>query len=165
MSAKELSPLERTRSSFKQLAASATHLNAASDELSAVVCALDQALKGLGLGISAWVKVSGDDDAQDGYHWSRDIGYSKVGNRWGIALRETSGNYNYPDDDDSESWLFADAPRWLRIESIGKIPDLLEHLVKQADSTTQRLKKKTVETKALADVINEIAAQTDAAAE
>ena len=129
-----------------------------------MVSALDQALKGLGLGISGWVRVSGGDDPQNGYHWSRDIGYAKIVNKWGIALRETSGDYSQPEDE-TETWLFADAPRWLRIESVGKIPDLLEHLVKQADSTTQRLKKKTVETKALADVINEIAAQTGAAAE
>lgn len=164
MPAKEPSPLERTRSSFKQLADSATHLNAASDELSTVVSALDQALKGLGLGVSAWVTVSGGDDDQSGYHWSRDIGYSKVSNKWGIALREASGDAN-PDNDESEIWLFADAPRWLRIESVGKIPDLLEHLVKQAEYTTQRLRKKTAEAKALADVINEVAAQTGAAAE
>jgi hypothetical protein len=165
MSAKEPSPPERTQSLFKELTATAALLNSASDELTEVVSCVDQALKPLNLGVSAWVEMTGGRDGNSGSYWSRDIGYSKVGKKWGIALRERSGNdFAEPGDEECEIWLFDDAPRWLRIESVGKIPDLLEHLIKQATSTTNRLRKKTEEAKVLVEAIQQIAGQKSSAA-
>ena len=31
-------------------------------------------------------------------------------------------NYNYPDDENIEEWLFGDAPRALRLQAIDKLP-------------------------------------------
>ncbi|HXM20998.1 MAG TPA: hypothetical protein VN948_07010 [Terriglobales bacterium] len=115
----------------------------------------DVALKKLNLGISAWVVVSGNDD-QSGEWWSREIGYTRIADKWGIALKTASGNYQWPEHDSEEKWLFKDAPRWMRIEAVGKIPDLLEALLKQAEDTTKKIKDKTEEVFALAVAMSKV---------
>ena len=45
---------------FPSLAATATNLNEASKELSEVIERIDDALQRLNLGVTAWVKVQGD---------------------------------------------------------------------------------------------------------
>lgn len=152
---------ERVLASFRQLSTSATNLNHASDELRDTISAFDAALKKLNLGISAWVTISGNEDV-NGDFWSRDLGYAKIGDTWGIALRDVTGNHNDPEAGYTthEEWLFNDAPRWMRVEGVGKITDLLESLTKQADTTTQKIKKKTLEAKELAAAISAAVAET-----
>jgi hypothetical protein len=153
---------DRVQTSYKQLSLVATSLNAASDELVEAVSVFDAALKKLNLGISAWVLVSGNND-DDGEWWSRNIGYMRVGDTWGIALKTADGNYNCPDRDSEEKWLFKDAPRWMRIEAVGKIPDLLEALLKQAEDTTKKIKDKTEEVFALAVAMSKVVEDAQAA--
>ena len=144
---------DRIASSFKQLAAVSTDLNSAADQLNKTISSLDEALRALNLGVSAWHQVAGNEDPQDGSYWSRNIGYARVRNKWGIAIRKTWGNYNY-DDYNEEEWLFADAPRWMCIESVGKLPDLFEDLIKRTEETTGKIKAKTHEAKELAAAIS-----------
>jgi len=122
----------------------------------------DAAPKKLNLGVSAWVRITGDEDA-NGEFWSRDIGYAKIGDTWGIALGDISGNHDVPEAGYTRhlEWLFNDAPRWMRIEGVGKIADLLESLTNQADTSTQRMKKKTAEAKELAAAISVAVAETE----
>jgi hypothetical protein len=143
---------EKTKNIYKQLSLAATDLNTASDGLADAMHLLDDTLKRLNLGVSAWVTVSGNDD-QDGNWWSRSIGYTQVGDKWGIALKDASGHYAIPDRDSVEKWLFNDAPRWMRVESVGRIPDLLEALLKQAEDTTKKIKAKTDEALALVQAV------------
>src|SRR5579864_5734900 len=84
-------PAERIVSSFKQLAVSSTDLNSAVGELCDNISPLDKALSKLNLGVSAWHKIAGHEN-EYGYYWTRDIGYAKIGKKWGIALRKTSGD-------------------------------------------------------------------------
>lgn len=146
-------PVEKIQASYKQLSVAAATLNAASDELGEAVSVFDAALKRLNLGVSAWVTVSGNDE-QDGEWWARDVGYARIGDKWGIALKTATGNYAVPERDSVEKWLFNDAPRWMRIEAIGKIPDLLEALLKQTEDTTKKIKSKTEEALALATAMS-----------
>jgi prefoldin subunit 5 len=150
---------ERIASSFKQLAAVSSDLNSAADELSKTISKLDEGLRGLKLGVSAWHQVAGNEDERDGSYWSRGIGYARVGNKWGIAIRKTWGNYTY-DDYNEEEWLFADAPRWMCIESVGKLPDLFEDLIKRTEETTGKIRAKTNEANELAAAISAAAAET-----
>ena len=83
----------------------------------------------LKLGVSAWHQIAGHEEPDGGF-WTRDIGFAQVRNKWGIALRRTWGNYNI-DEYAEEVWLFTDAPRWICIESIGKLPDLFDDLIKR----------------------------------
>lgn len=148
-------PSGRVQTSYKQLTVAATNLNTASDGLREAMSVFDAALKKLNLGISAWVTVSGNDD-EVGEWWSREIGYTRIGDKWGIALKTASGNYGCPDRDSVEKWLFDDAPRWMRIEAVGKIPDLLEALLRQAEDTTKKIEDKTEEVFALAVAMSKV---------
>ena len=150
-------PAERVQTSYKQLSVAAKSLNTASDELGEAICVLDAALKRLNLGISAWAQLSGNDDPDTLDWWSRSVGYTKIGDNWGIAIRKEAGNYNHPDDDADETWLFNEAPRWMRTEAVGKIPDLLEALLKEAEDTTKKIKDKTAQAYELAAAMSKVA--------
>jgi chaperonin cofactor prefoldin len=147
----------RISSSYKQLTQAATELNAVSDELGKFVTALDAALRRLNLGIATWLRLESREDSSGNYT-KRDLGYAKVGNKWGIALRTMTGNHNDVEDSNVEEWLFNDAPRALRIESVEKLPDLFENLVKEADAATKQIRTKTERAQALASALTEQAA-------
>jgi hypothetical protein len=121
------------------------------------ISVLDAALKKLNLGVSAWVRITGGSADPDGRWWARSIGYTKVKDKWGIALRDASGNVQDPDDELEQVWLFSEAPRWMRAESVGRIPDLLEALTKQAEETTKTVEKKTAEAYDFAQAISDAA--------
>jgi hypothetical protein len=144
----------RISASYKQLTAAATELNAVSDELGKFVTALDVALRKLNLGIATWLRLESREDGSGNYT-KRDLGYAKIGSKWGIALRTMSGNHNSLEESNVEEWLFNDAPRALRIESVEKLPDLFESLVKEADAATRQIRTKTHRAQQLATALNE----------
>lgn len=149
---------DRISASFQELADSSARLNSASDELANAIRPIDAALKKLNLGVTAWHSYRSFGDPNEGdYYWSRRIGYARVGRTWGIALSTVSGYYS-SDDEDSEEWLFNDAPRWMRVEAVDHIPDLLELLVKEANKVTANLQKKTEKTRELAGTISALSA-------
>lgn len=162
MTAKTDSLNHRISDSYKQLTQAATELNAVSDELGKFVTALDAALRRLNLGIATWLRLESREDGSGNYT-KRDIGYAKIGNKWGIALRTMSGNHNDVDDSNVEEWLFNDAPRALRIESVEKLPDLFESLVKEADAATKQIRTKTERAQALATALTDSAPAAPAA--
>lgn len=96
------------------------------------------------------------DTAHGGPYRIRELGYSKVGGTWGIALRELTGNDSYPEDGTEESWLFNDAPRVHRIEAVEWLPQLLEKLIADADSATKKIKEKAQLAQELASAINKV---------
>jgi hypothetical protein len=145
-------PSERMAAAYKKLSGAAANLNVVSDELGKSIAALDSSLKRLNLGVSTWVTLVGSEDPY-GNFWSRDVGYAKVNDKWGIALRTTSGNHNY-EDFAAEEWLFNDAPRHMRIEAVDELPSLLERLTTEADETAARIKEKTREAHELAAALN-----------
>ena len=144
----------RISASYKQLTQAASELNAVSDELGKFVTALDTALRKLNLGLATWLRLESREDGSGNYT-KRDLGYAKVGGKWGIALRTMSGNHNDLDDSNVEEWLFNDAPRALRIESVEKLPDLFESLVKEADAATRQIKSKTQRAQALVSALEQ----------
>jgi hypothetical protein len=149
---------EKVQTSYRQLAVAATNLNVVSDALGTVVAELDSALKKLSLGIPCWVYVCGKPSDGPFYNFYQ-VGYDKVGGKWAIALRRVWGNDQEPERDESEEWAFNDAPRWLRIDAIDKIPDLFVELTKQANETTNRLGSKLSKAKELATAITAVAKQ------
>lgn len=143
---------ERVTTSFSKLTVAAKDLNKVSDELGKAISSIDSILQRLNLGVPTWTQIQGGEDPHSGMvYWSRDVGYAKIGNRWGIALCTREGDYSSPDEERCESWLFNDAPRWLRVEGIEKIPDLLEELIKNTEETTKKIKGKIDQAKQLAD--------------
>jgi|ERR1700722_1036637 len=153
----KLSAPERVQNAFASLLLAAHELNSESNELGKSIADLDASLQKLNLGVSAWVPFMETAD-EDGWYCHREIGYAKTGTTWGISLREVEGDVERPDQETVESWLFDNSPRWMRIESIGKIPDLLEKLIKQAEETTKKMKAKNAQAKELATAIKTVAA-------
>jgi hypothetical protein len=154
---------ENIAASFKRLSVSASHLAAASDELQHPVETLDANLRKLGLGVPAWVTVvEGGDPHGNGYYWQHDLGYAKVGSKWGIALRSLEGNVADPEPDKYEEWLFADAPRAMRIQAVDYLGKLLDKLIEEADDTTAKIKGKVGRARTVADAVKVAAAETQA---
>ncbi|HEX4542489.1 MAG TPA: hypothetical protein VH114_04925 [Candidatus Acidoferrum sp.] len=150
--------VERVTDSFTKLSLAAKDLNKASDELGKAITGIDSVLQMLNLGVPTWVQIHGGEDQYTGdEYWSHDLGYAKVGNRWGIALCTRKGYNSDPDQEEAESWLFNDAPRWLRVQAIHKIPDLLEELIKNTTETTQKVKSKIDEANTLAGALKHAA--------
>lgn len=143
MAEKQASLIERVHTSYQQLSLAAINLNIASEELSRAIAVLETALQKQHLGISAWTRISGGDDEASGYWWSRDIGYTQVGDKWAIALRSVSGEYSVPDSESQTEWPFNEAPRWMQVEAVGKIPDLIDKLTTQAVETAKKLMSKS----------------------
>jgi hypothetical protein len=140
---------ERVSSSYRQLSLAASHLNLVSDELGKSISVLDAALKKLNLGISTWSRLDRWEDAFGNYS-TRYLGYAKVNNRWGIALRTVAGNNTQPEEATVEEWLFNEAPRSLRIEAVEKLPDLFDNLIKEADLAIRKVKAQSLSARQLA---------------
>jgi hypothetical protein len=147
----------KVEASYRKLSSVASDLNFTSDQLGKSIADLDSALKKLNLGVSVWVNVRGADDPNDGRHWCEQLGYSKVGGTWGIALQTVRGHYSDPDGDAVESWLFNDGPRLLRLSSIEKIPELLEQLSTEADETARKIRLRLAEVQEVAAVVKKAA--------
>ena len=148
-------PTEKVQASYKKLSLAAKSLNTASDEMGKAISILDAALQKLNLGVSAWVLLSGNENQETNDWWSRSLGYARIGDRWGIALRKAEGNFAFPEADSVESWLFNEGPRWMRTEAVGKIPELLVALQKQAEDTTKQITEKTAQVYELAAAMSD----------
>ena len=83
--------------SYAQLASAANELNAAANELGSVVAKIEREQQGLNVGVPSWVSFQGDEDAP--LWWSDDLGYAKVHNKWGLAIRSVEGHYERPEHD------------------------------------------------------------------
>ena len=151
MSTTNDSLLQRVQASYERLTSVASDLNDASDELGKAIHALDESLKKLNLGIAAWHRFAGDMH-ESGAYWGKYVGYAKIGARWGIGLRRTSGNDN-PEDHDQEDWLFNDAPRQLRIEAVEHIPAMIDALTEAAENAVEGIMAKAAEAQQLADLL------------
>jgi len=151
---KDTSSSERVRASFQQLSTAATQLNAVSDALGKSVTQLDEALKTLNLGVSAWVTIRLDHDPSGQDYSYEELGYDKVGNKWGITIRTRDGDHTAPEEETVERWLFSEAPRRLRIAAVEKVPELLEALTEQAGETTEKIKNSTAYVRDLAAAIS-----------
>jgi hypothetical protein len=152
------SKIEKIQKHFQTLSSVATSLNAASDELTKVVAILDESLKKLNVGLTAWVtfRSRGDDDQSSGNYNCDQIGYCKVNGKWGIALRHIWGNVELEVERDEGPWLFNDAPREMRVRGVDKIPEVIETLSEEAAETTTVVRAKTEEIRSLAGAITQI---------
>ena len=145
----------RVHSSFQQLAAAASTLNSASDQLSKVVAEVDAALKPLNVGLVCWVDIHEPATRADGrVTYYEQIGYAKVNGSWGIAIRTMEEYDQSPGDSpDPEEWAFNDAPRKLRLKAIDAIPRLLEKLAKDAEKFTKSVTEKAAEAQQLLSAV------------
>jgi hypothetical protein len=143
---------ESVKSSFLELTAAAETLNQVSDALGKAVSDIDETLRKLNLGITAWVRISysGPDYPDDSYYSIAEIGYAKIASKWGVALKTRSGDERFPEEQEGvEVWLFNEAPRSLRLKAIEKIPDLLRKLSQEATEMAKALEAKVHDAQAV----------------
>ncbi len=152
------SKVEKVQTHFEALSSVASSLNSASDEFTKVVTILDEALKQLNVGLTAWVTFR----SRGIEPWEYDddqIGYSKVNGRWGIALRRIWGDQREDEQRNEGPWLFNEAPREMRLHGVDKIPEVIEALGKEAFDLTRKIHEKTHEVRELTGAIEKIASE------
>ncbi len=161
------SKIEKIQTHFKALSSVAPTLNAASDELTKAVAVLDENLKKLNVGLTAWVTFRSravySPSLSDEEYDTDQIGYGKVDGKWGIALRHVWGNYALEEFGSEGPWLFNDAPRELRLASVDKLPEMIEALSNEASETTKKVRETTRQVHDLAAAVAEVANQPRAA--
>ena len=149
------SRLQRVSSQLPSLARNAANLNTASNALSKLIERINLALQRLNLGVPAWVTVArGDNAVRGGIHfWSEDLGYSRIGRKWGLTLRRIEGYEGLPESFEEEEWAFTDAPRPLRIMAVPKIPELIQKLDQEAIAMASQVFDSVDQTKPLVEAI------------
>jgi hypothetical protein len=132
----------KLQSSYRKLSHSADALNHASDEFGQAVEVLDRALADLKIGVIGWVTFSESHSEYDGTQATEErIGYDKIGSRKGLAISVVDVDHVNAEESIKQQWLFNEAPRSMRIRAIDAVPELLDHLAKEAASTAERVKE------------------------
>ena len=158
MAEKKVPPTERIAASFRELALVSPEVDSAAADLAKSISTLESYLRRIGIQVSAWHQIAGDED-ESGSYWTRDIGWSRVNDMWSIAIRKTNGHHGY-NHHDEEIWGFGDAPRWMCIEAVSKLPDLFETLIKRTTETTEKLKARKKDADELAAAIEAVLPET-----
>ena len=136
------------------LDAASAEAQAADQVLAEPIFRIEKHLSSLAINVPAWVKVKAW-DTQWGEFWVRELGYAWLSHQgiWGIAIRETHGREDAPDDERVNIWAFNEAPRKSRLSAIEKLPDLLTDLTKETHKTARRMREKAAEAAALAALL------------
>lgn len=138
--------LQEVRDVYMELAAVGSALNSASDVMGEAIATLDARLGNLHLGVAAWTQIAAGDGIRTGKGaWTRELGYTKV-RKWGLALKNSTA-------DAEEIWKFNDAPRWMRIEAVAFLPELLHALVRRSRDTLGKIENRTREIEALTQAL------------
>jgi hypothetical protein len=142
---------------YKRLADVSGVLNASTDEFSKAIAPLEKGLQSLNLGIECWVPVK-TYGGEDGDFERHELGYARIDGTWGIALRVVEGNERWAEAH-TQSWLFNNGPRADRLDAIEKLPELLERLIKKADSMTKKIKESTQQAREVGSAISRAASE------
>lgn len=148
---------ERVSAAFQKLAASAAELNVASDELARPISAIEAVLQSLNPGVPAWAEFRSGSYDQGPHEFCETwhIGYAKVSQRWGLAIR-------YSEDVDGdllnrEEWYFNDAPRAYRLDALKGLPELIEEMAEATGRTAVKVREGVALTKQVAETIGRMA--------
>jgi len=143
------------RESLSDLRKVAAQLNAASDELNAVIESLEKQLAESKIGLTLWLddkyvnqellsEPYEDDEGRTGViYWG--IGYEKLDDQWCIAARQTS-RIELPGGDDSIERIWelkplVNAPRVVRVEAAGQLEMLVYQLTVKAQAYLESIAK------------------------
>jgi methyl-accepting chemotaxis protein len=155
MKTPKVSPVEAVKTSYPQLAEENKLLQQTISDLAETISRIQDSLHRIKLQVSAWHQIAGGIDDNFDYKWSRDIGYTRTGDEWHIALRRWSCNQD--NEVNEKTYTFSQAPPWMIIEAAGKIPGLLDELIERTRDTRAQLTKKKSEVDELAAVLDELA--------
>ena len=135
-------PSERMSAAFSRLRTSASQIKALSNELDQHVDALERALAKLDLRVACWTRLSEWMGPDNDTFKRTYVGYSEHKRRWRIVVQTSEGRDSFPDESDDTTWTFEEAPQYLRVKAVDKLPELVEDLVASVDKTAERMKKK-----------------------
>lgn len=116
---------------MKELDNTAQNLNLVSANLTAVIQSLEKRLAETNLGVSAWY------GPPNSRHL---VGYGKMKNRWGLQIRETNKSEK---PEDWETWPYAEAPRYLRVDCVAWLPELFNLLKQRAAEMADKIERAT----------------------
>jgi hypothetical protein len=153
----KVSPVEAVKTSYPQLAEESKQLQSTISAVGTSISGIEASLRRIGLHVSAWHEIAGGRNDNNGYIWSRDIGYTRIGDHWHIALREWSQEIGK--EAEVTTYKFDGAPPWIVLEAAGKIPELLEELIERTRDLRAKLSKKHSEVEELAVVLAGLAAE------
>jgi hypothetical protein len=133
-------PLASTvQAAFSELANTASEVNLVSDELGKFIVEIEDGLKSLNLGVASWVEISKSVSADGDKRWVESLGFDKVHKNWCLALRNVCETDYLDEYLEHDLWPFNEAPRWLRIKGIDRLPALLVKLNADAQSVKKHL--------------------------
>lgn len=148
--------LTRLRSSYETLSSSAQSLNNTSEELAKIGAAMDAAVKKLNLGVEAWATIaSGSDETQPHLEYQDRLGYAKIDGKWGLAIRVVECDREDGEETIEKQWLFADAPREMRMMALDRLPELIDALNKNVRNLHERMSRKVADARTLLDALTE----------
>ena len=153
-------PPERIGSSLKRLVTATSDQKAAASELGKSIAVLDDALRKINLQISAWHTIATSKTGQSTR--TRDVGWTRLKGQWCIAIRQTHNDeavHKY----DEDIWRFIDAPAWMVNESVSKLADLFDTLVKRTQEVTEKFRARKLEAEKLAGAVTKALAEVTAA--
>lgn len=153
MAAEGIPPNVRLTQGIAKLKDSTKPLHNASQILWQPVDSLESTLSNMNVRVPCWTEITSS--TEDGVHyWNEYVGWVEVNDQWCIALK-TCESAEYADRDTNvKIKKFNDAPYYLRIKAIDKLPELIEALIQAVDATTARMQKKVQPARELADALN-----------
>jgi len=151
----KVSSVEAVKTSYPQLADETKQLNQLITDVGASVEDIVCSLRRIGLHVSAWHQIAGGEDEHNGYTWSRDIGYTRIGGLWHIAVREWSQGPGEPPE--PTIYKFGDAPPWMCLEAAGKIPELIQELIERTRDMRAKISTKKSDLDEIAAALTDMA--------
>ena len=105
----------------RDLEINAQTLNQYSDQFGQYMDQIDEILRRLNIGLEVWTPFEGASPQLE-------IGYTKKGKKWGVAIRQAD-----------QVWFVNDAPREYRLMVVDSIPALFIAMTKAARDTTNKI--------------------------
>ena len=116
---------------------------------------IDTTLKRLNLGVSAWLKIKDERD-EDGNWNTEELGYTKVGNRWCVALRVSSGTLGRTRVIQMSIYGLSQTRLAFRMRAVSHICDLIDCLRTEADKMIEQLEPRVQDLTQITDALDSL---------
>lgn len=125
---------QSSQAALRQLSALASRVNAASDELTRSISAIETSLNSYGLGIEEFADLPDEVEHEDLPPTKRTLWYEKIGNRWGLYL------HSWQDPSSAQDvTVLSRLSREQRVLVVQALPELLEKIVNRVESLEKSL--------------------------
>jgi len=148
---------EELRKSIERIRSLAPDLNKATDEAQKVVARVEQFLDGCGIGVTAEAQFS-NEDLDENMSRQRQLSYARVAGKFRIAVTATlcemlENTTKFMPDEDNPPIAWGSCPRDIKLESFGRLPELLEKIADRASELSQAATDTTKTVKEILDAV------------